>query len=84
MIWWSRDIDMKYLIINHELTSVLHSLMRRDSTLLNVWEGKSDFAARELGEANVTVFKDIPYKSECIVIDVMYIMNQAVVDQNSE
>ena len=50
--------------------------MRHSGTLLDGWEGKLELAARVFGEANVMVLQDIPYKSECIVINAKYIMNQ--------
>lgn len=50
--------------------------MRHSGTLLDVWEGKLELAVRVFGEANVMVLQDIPYQSECIVINATYIMNQ--------
>ena len=44
MIRGTRDIDMKAIIGKYELTPVVHSLMQRDGTLLDGWEGKSDLA----------------------------------------
>ncbi len=76
MIRGSRNVDMKGHIGNYELTPVVHSLMRRDGVLLDGWEGKSSLAVRVLLEANVSVIEEIPYKSECVAIDAMYIMNQ--------
>ena len=54
MIRGTREIDMKsnHLIIEkHELTPVVHSLMKRDGTLLDGWYGKSHLAKTVLKEA---------------------------------
>lgn len=75
MICGSRDVVVKYHMGNHELTPIIYSLMRYKGTPLDGWEGKLQLAACVLGKANVTIFKDIPYKSECIAIDTMYLMN---------
>lgn len=76
MIRGSRDVDMKSHVGKYELTSVVHSLMRRDGTLIDGWDGKSDLATRILVEANVSVEPTVPFQSECVAIDAMYIMNQ--------
>ena len=77
MIRGSRDVDMTSHIWKYELTSVVHSLVRRDGTLLDGWEGKSLFASRILVEANVSVEKTVPFfQNECVAIDAMYIVNQ--------
>ena len=44
MIRGSRDVVMKTIIRNYEMTPVVHSLMRRDGILLDGWEGKEDLA----------------------------------------
>ena len=76
MIRGSREVDMKSHIGQYELTSVVHSLMKRDGTLLDGWDGKSNLAARVLAEANIHVTPSITNKSQCVAIDAMYVMNQ--------
>ena len=76
MIRGSREIDMKYIIGKYELTPVVHSLMKRDGTLLDGWDGKSDLAKTVLKEANVSVTPCIPFESEVVAVDAMFIMNQ--------
>ena len=66
---------MKNHIGHCELTSVVHSLMRRDGTLLDGWEGKSELATRVLAEANLKVTPSIANKVDCVAIDAMYVMN---------
>ena len=51
MIRGTREIDMKSIIGKHELTPVVHSLMKRDGTLLDGWYGKSHLAKTVLKEA---------------------------------
>ena len=75
MIRGSREVDMKNHIGHYELTSVVHSLMRRDGTLLDGWEGKSELATRVLAEANLKVTPSIANKVDCVAIDAMYVMN---------
>ena len=75
MICGSRDLGTKHNIGNHKLKPFILSLMRREGTFLDGWEGKTGLAARVLGGANITIFQDIPYKSEHIAIDAMYIMH---------
>ena len=67
---------MKTIIGTYELTPVVHSLMKRDGTLLDGWEGKSDLAKTVLKEAGVTVVKHIPFESEVVAVDAMFVMNQ--------
>ena len=50
--------------------------MRRNGTFLDGWEGKSELSNRILAEANVSVEQNISYKSECIAIDAMFLLNQ--------
>ena len=76
MIRGTRDVDMKAIIGNYEMTPVVHSLMRRDGVLLDGWEGKSDLATRIRNEAGVAVITDIPSAAECVAIDAMFLMNQ--------
>ena len=67
---------MKAIIGKYELTPVVHSLMKRDGTLLDGWEGKSDLAKTVLKEAGVTVVQQIPIISEVVAVDAMFVMNQ--------
>ena len=76
MIRGSREVDMKNHIGHYELTSVVHSLKRRDGTLLDGWDGKSDLATRVLAEANIKVTPSIANKADCVAIDAMYVINQ--------
>ena len=76
MIRGTRDIDMKTIIGTYKLTPVVHSLMIRDGTLLDGWEGKSDLAKTVLKEAGVTVVKHIHFESEVVAVDAMFVMNQ--------
>ena len=76
MIRGTRDIDMKAIIGKYELTPVVHSLMKRDGTLLDGWEGKSDLAKTVLKEAGVTLVQQIPIISEVVAVDAMFVMNQ--------
>lgn len=76
MIRGQRDIDMKSVIGNHEMTPVVHSLMKRDGTLLNGWDGKADLFSCVRAEAKVPVTEEAPCKFECVAIDAMFIMNQ--------
>ena len=76
LIRGQRDIDMRSVIGNFEMTPVVHSLMKRDGTLLDGWDGKSDLFSCIRQEANVAVTDEAPCKFECVAIDAMYIMNQ--------
>ena len=76
MIRGSREIDMKAIIGNYELTPVVCSLMRRDGTLLDGWDGKSDLASCILKKANVVVVEQVDVQYQCVAIDAMFIMNQ--------
>ena len=66
---------MKSIIGNFEMTPVVHSLMKWDGTL-DGWDAKSDLEPCVLKEANVAVVENVSFKSECVAIDVMFIMNQ--------
>lgn len=76
MIRGSREVDMKSIIGNHELTPVVLSLMKQDGTLLDGWDGKAELAATTLKEANLPVVVNIPFQSEVVAIDAMFLMNQ--------
>ena len=76
MIRGTRDIDMKLIIGNYEMAPISHSLMKRDGTLLDGWEGKSELTACVLKEANVAVVDKVSCQFECAAIDAMFIMNQ--------
>ena len=76
MIRGTRDVDMKSIIGNYEMTPVVHSLMKRDGTLLDGWDGKSDLASCVLKESNVAVVENVSCQFECVAIDAMFIMNQ--------
>ena len=67
---------MKSVIGNYEMTPVVHSLMKRDGTLLDGWDGKSDLASCVLKESNVSVVENVSCQFECVAIDAMFIMNQ--------
>ena len=72
MIRGSRDVVMKTIIRNYEMTPVVHSLMRRDGILLDGWEGKEDLANCVRSEAGVTVSTELPFVAKCVAIDAMF------------
>ena len=76
MIRGQREIDLKSVIGNFELTPVVHSLMKRDGTLLDGWDGKSEFFSCVRQEANVPITDEAPCKFEFVAIDAMFVMNQ--------
>ena len=76
MIRGKRDVDMKSIIGNFELTPIVHSLMKRDGTLLDGWEGKADLFSIVRNEAQVSVTEVPPCKYEAVAIDAMFVMNQ--------
>ena len=67
MIRGTREVDMKSIIGKYELTPVVHSLMKRDGTLLDGWDGKSDLAKTVLKETDVSITPSIPFESEGMV-----------------
>ena len=68
MIRGTRDIDMKLIIGNYEMAPISHSLMKRDGTLLDGWEGKSELTACVLKEANVAVVDKVSCQFECAAL----------------
>ena len=73
MIRGSREVDMKLHIGNPELTPIVYSLMKRDGTLLDGFEGKPKLVTEICSSANVS---EVPPKSDCVCIDAMFLINQ--------
>ena len=74
VIQGTRDIDMKQLVGNYELTVTPPSLFRHDGTLYDGFQGKSKLVGKIL---EYTRHESSTYlNADCVVIDAMFLLNQ--------
>ena len=76
LIQGKRNIDMKDMIGNYELTVFPKSLFSSDGSLLDGGKSKSDAVTDILKATEVEPSDQLPNRPDCVVFDAMRVLNE--------